>query len=472
MKLYNTLTRNVEEFVPLHPHEVGMYACGLTPYDYSHLGHAMQGIIFDVIRRYLEFKGYEVTYVRNYTDIDDKIIKAAAERNIDPLDWSKRMIDAAEEDFRKLEVASATYTPLVSGNISQIIGLIQMLIDKGFAYITSEGNVYFRVHRFKNYGKLSHQKTEDLFEGTRKDTEPDKENAKDFALWKASKPDEPWWDSPWGHGRPGWHIECSVMSKRYLGETFDIHGGGKDLIFPHHENEIAQSEAAHGKTFARFWIHNGMMTLNGEKMSKSTKSYVLIRDALKEFHPQAIRYLVLTNHYRSNQEYNRKRFRDGQMRLYYYYKTLLEQGYKYLGTYNKSNHLVQTFSALMDNDLDSVRVFSLLDQQFKKLNSNQLTEQDKADIFGLLNAVGKVFGVLDKEPRLVVEEIRDLELAKHNTSRPDIERMVQERRTLRSKKDYAGADKLRDELFKAGVTVLDIDGSTAWDPIFLVIPPA
>ena len=468
MKLYNTLTRTTEDFTTLHPHKVGMYACGLTPYDYSHLGHAMQGIIFDVIRRYLEFRGYEVTYVRNYTDIDDKIIKAAAERKIDSLAWSQQMIEAAEEDFRRLEVAPATHTPLVSGNIPQIIELIDALINKGFAYYTPQGNVYFRVHCFREYGKLSHQKTEELFEGTRKDTEPDKNDPKDFALWKTNKPGEPWWESPWGHGRPGWHIECSVMSKRYLGETFDIHGGGKDLIFPHHENEIAQSESAHNKTFARFWAHNGMMTLNGEKMSKSTKNYVLIRDALKEFHPQTIRYLVLTNHYRSNQEYNRKRFRDGQMRIYYYYKTLLEHGYTFAETFNATSSLVQTFIRLMDNDIDSVRVFSLLDQQFKKLNGGQLTKQDMADLFDLLNVIGRVFGVLDKDPFRVIEEIKGLELAKRRVSRSDVESMVRQRDTFRSNKDYAGADKIRDELAKAGVRVSDVKGLTVWDPSFTV----
>ena len=468
MKLYNTLTRNTEDFTPLHPHKVGMYACGLTPYDYSHLGHAMQGIIFDVIRRYLEFRGYEVTYVRNYTDIDDKIIKVAAERNIDSLAWSQQMIEAAEEDFRRLEVAPATHTPMVSGNIPQIIELIDALIKKGFAYSTPQGNVYFRVHCFREYGKLSHQKTEELFEGTRKDTEPDKNDPKDFALWKTHKPSEPWWESPWGHGRPGWHIECSVMSKRYLGETFDIHGGGKDLIFPHHENEIAQSESAHQKTFARFWAHNGMMTLNGEKMSKSTKNYVLIRDALKEFHPQTIRYLVLTNHYRSNQEYNRKRFRDGQMRIYYYYKTLLEHGYTFAETFNATNSLVQTFTRLMDNDIDSVRVFALLDQQFKKLNGGQLTKQDMADLFELLHVIGRVFGVLDKDPFRVIEEMKGLELAKRGVSRSDVESMVRQRDTFRSSKDYTGADKIRDELAKAGMRVSDVNGLTVWDPSFTV----
>ena len=466
MKLYNTLTRTTEVFTTLHPHKVGMYACGLTPYDYSHLGHAMQGIIFDVMRRYLEFRGYEVTYVRNYTDIDDKIITAAAERNIDSLAWSQQMIEAAEEDFRRLGVAPATHTPLVSGTIPQIIELIDALIKKGFAYSTPQGNVYFRVHCFREYGKLSHQKTEELFEGTRKETEPDKNDPKDFALWKTQKPSEPWWESPWGHGRPGWHIECSVMSKRYLGESFDIHGGGKDLIFPHHENEIAQSEAAHQKAFARFWAHNGMMTLNGEKMSKSTKNYVLIRDALKEFHPQTIRYLVLTNHYRSNQEYNRKRFRDGQMRIYYYYKTLLAHGYTFAETFNATNSLVQTFTRLMDNDLDSVRVFAFLDQQFKKLNGGQLTKQAMADVFELLHVIGRVFGVLDKDPFRVIEEIKGLELAKRRVSRSDVESMVWQRDTCRSNKDYAGADKIRDELAKAGVRVSDGNGLTVWDPSF------
>ncbi len=466
MKLYNSLTKKIEDFKTLKPGKVGMYGCGLTPYDYSHLGHAMQGIVFDVIRRYLEFRGYEVSYVRNYTDIDDKIINRANEKGINPLDLSKDMIDAAEDDFKNLEVSAATHLPKVSENIPQIIEFIQLLINKGFGYLTSEGNVYFRVHLFKDYGKLSHQKIESLFKGTRKDTEPDKEDPKDFALWKTSKPNEPWWNSPWGKGRPGWHIECSTMSKRYLGETLDIHGGGKDLIFPHHENEIAQSESAHGKEFARFWIHNGMMTLNGEKMSKSTKNYVLIRDALKEFHPQTIRYLVLTNHYRSDQEYNQKRFRDGQMRIYYYYKALIEHDYHYSGKYNQSNPLVVQFTKLMDNDLDSVQVFSLLDQLFKKLNGNQLSDKERNDFFDLLNAIGVVFGILNKNPKQVVEKIKKLELLKRGLSNADIETVLISRNNLRNENKFVEADAIRIDLKSKGILISDFGDKSVWDPDF------
>jgi len=258
------------------------------------------------------------------------------------------------------------------------------------------------------------------------------------------------------------------MSKRYLGETLDIHGGGKDLIFPHHENEIAQSESAHDKEFARFWVHNGMMTLNGEKMSKSTKNYVLIRDALKEFNPQTIRYLVLTNHYRSDQEYNRKRFRDGQMRIYYYYKTLLDHNYQYSGKYSEGNPFVQEFIKFMDNDLDSVQVFSLLDQLFKKLNSGQFTEEEKDNLFEMLNIVGKVFEVLDKDPNQVIEEIKDLELSKASLTREDIERLIKDREDLRQKADYKGADRIREELTAKGITLSDYKGSTKWDPSFRV----
>ncbi|MBI2086155.1 cysteine--tRNA ligase [Candidatus Daviesbacteria bacterium] len=427
MKIYNTLTRKAGELNTLEPNYLGMYACGLTPYDYSHLGHAMQGVIFDVLRRYFEFKGFKVTYVRNYTDVDDKIINAANQKNINPLDLSKEMID-----------------------------FINILLSKGVAYVTSSNNIYFRVNKFMDYGKLSNQKVEKLFEGVRKDTEPDKEDAKDFALWKASKPGEPFWNSPWGKGRPGWHLECSVMSKRYLGETFDIHGRGMDLIFPHHENEIAQSESAHGKAFAKFWVHNGLMTLNGEKMSKSTKNYVLLRDALKRFHSQTIRYLILTNHYRSDHAYHDKRFRDGQMRVYYFYKTLAAHNYQYKAQKaNLENKLIKQFIKYMDNDFSTVEVFSLLDRQFKMLNDGQLSGSEITDFFDLLSVVGKVFGIFNKDPQEVLEEIKELELTRLNIDRETINNVISERKTLREQGKYDEADKLRDNLLSKEINVSD-----------------
>lgn len=468
MKIYNTLTRHIEEFKPLIPGKVRMYGCGLTPYDYSHLGHAMQGTIFDVLRRYLEFKGLEVVYVRNYTDIDDKIINAAQKIGIDPLDLSRDMIMAAEKDFANLDVSPATFSPKVSETMPQIIDLITTLINKGFAYQTPENNVYFSVGKFSDYGKLSNQKVENLFKGSRKKVEPDKKDFKDFALWKAQKPGEPAWDSPWGKGRPGWHIECSAMSKRYLGESFDIHGGGKDLIFPHHENEIAQSESAHGKHFASYWVHNGMMNLNGEKMSKSTKNYVLIKDALRLFHSQTIRYLVLTNHYRSDQEYNDKRFIDGQSRIYYYYKSLLNSDFKMPSDYKENSPLVMKFTEFMDRDLDTVSVFALLDDQFRKINEGHLTPQQINDFYEYILVISRVFGVLDKDPKRVIEEIKDLELSKRGLSREEVESSLISRNNLRLEKKFIEADSVRNELKIKGILVSDFGDKSQWDPDFVL----
>jgi len=464
MKIYNTLTKQLEELKSIEPHKIGIYGCGLTPYDYSHLGHAMQGIVFDVIRKYLEFKGYSVIYVRNYTDIDDKIIKAAQDKGIDPLVFSKEMIADAEEDFKQLGVSPANRMPKVSESIGDIIRLINMLIDKGFAYHTQDGNVYFIVDKFSDYGKLSHQKIGNLFEGTRKGVEPDKKDPKDFALWKSYKPGEPFWDSPWGKGRPGWHIECSAMSEKYLGESFDIHGGGKDLIFPHHENEIAQSECAHGKPFATYWMHNGMMNLNGEKMSKSTKNYILIKDALKLYHSQTIRYTVLTNHYRSDQEYNEKRFKDAQKRIYYYYKTLANQDIKIPTEYTVGNPLVGKFEEYMDQDFNTVQVFALLDEQFRKLNDGVLSKSDAKNLSELIFVVGKVLGVMDKNPSEVVEHIRTTELAKRKLDLKWVEASIEKRAELRKSGKFMDADVLRDTLKKKGILISDQKGKSDWDP--------
>lgn len=466
MKIYNTLSRQVEDFRPLSEGKIKMYACGLTPYDYSHLGHAMQGIIFDVIRRYFELKGFEVTYVRNYTDVDDKIINAAKEIGIDPLVHSKRMIDAAEKDFKDLGLHNATFTPLVTQSITEIINFIKLIIDKDFGYITSEGNVYFRVAKFNEYGKLTNQDVTKLIHGTRKDIEQDKENPLDFALWKSSKPKEIYWNSPWGKGRPGWHIECSAMSKKYLGESFDIHGGGKDLVFPHHENEIAQSESVHNKKFAKYWIHNGMMNLNGEKMSKSTKNYLLIKDALSEYHSETIKYVGLTNHYRSDQEYNSKRFHDAQSRIYYYYKTLKSIGY--LPTteikINNKNRLTDAFFKAMDNDFNSVEVFALLDTEMKKVNENVL--KNNLDLIELLFIVAKVFGILNKKPDEILMEIEDLEIKSYGITREYIEDMVTKRLNYKQSNKYNLADEVREDLLKKGVLLMDSGDETKWEPAF------
>lgn len=468
MKIYNTLTRKIEEFIPINPSSVKMYGCGITPYDYSHLGHAMQGIVFDVIRRYLEFRGYKVIYVRNYTDVDDKIVNAAKDKKINALTLSQNMIDVAEDNLKNLGIKPANFAPKVSETIQDIIDIVMLLINKGYAYSTSEGNVYFRIEKFAEYGKLSNQNINNLLEGTRKDTELDKEDFKDFALWKAHKQGEIFWESPWGKGRPGWHIECSAMCKKYLGESIDIHGGGKDLVFPHHENEIAQSEAAFSKPLAKYWMHNGMMNLNGEKMSKSTKNYILIKDALNSYHSQSIRYAVLTNHYRSDQDYSEKRFRDSQKRIYYYYKTLLQNGYgvRKQVEFDKNNPYVKEFISIMDNDFNTVEVFSRVDTLFKRINDKSLSDEQKKQAFRLLNVIGEVLGIFNQNPNEVVDQIKNNELKKQGIDNKFVDQLIEKRKHLRSLKKYQEADELRVNAQKHGISISDSGDDIPWDPMF------
>ena len=325
MKLlvYNTLTKTKEEFQPLEPNKVKMYVCGVTVYDYCHIGHARSAVVFDVIYRYLLFLGYDVVYVRNFTDIDDKIIRRAQEEHTDYRTIAERYIAAFYEDMDRLGVLRPTVEPRATEHIKEMIEIIQKLFDKGYAY-QSGRDVYFSVERFPGYGKLSGRSLEDMMAGARVDIDEHKRNPFDFVLWKGSKEGEPAWDSPWGPGRPGWHIECSAMSAKYLGETFDIHGGGKDLIFPHHENEIAQSEAAFGKPFVRYWLHNGFVNINNEKMSKSLGNFLTIREILDKVHPEALRLFVISKHYRNPVDFSDEAIREAERGLERLYMTLSE----------------------------------------------------------------------------------------------------------------------------------------------------
>jgi len=325
MKLlvYNTLTKTKEEFQPLEPNKVKMYVCGVTVYDYCHIGHARSAVVFDVIYRYLLFLGYDVVYVRNFTDIDDKIIRRAQEEHTDYRTIAERYIEAFYEDMDRLGVLRPTVEPRATEHIKEMIEIIQKLFDKGYAY-QSGRDVYFSVERFPGYGKLSGRSLEDMMAGARVDIDEHKRNPFDFVLWKGSKEGEPAWDSPWGPGRPGWHIECSAMSAKYLGETFDIHGGGKDLIFPHHENEIAQSEAAFGKPFVRYWLHNGFVNINNEKMSKSLGNFLTIREILDKVHPEALRLFVISKHYRNPVDFSDEAIREAERGLERLYMTLSE----------------------------------------------------------------------------------------------------------------------------------------------------
>ena len=324
MKIYNAMTGKKENFVPIEENKVRMYACGITVYDLCHIGHARQAIVYAMMADYLKFKGYDVKYVRNYTDVDDKIINRANKVGKNALEFSREQILETEIDMEGLHVNDADVKTKASEYIDKIIDFISKLIDKGYAYVTAKGDVYYEVRKFKEYGKLSHRNVDELLNGVRIDLEEGKKDPIDFALWKSAKPGEISWESPWGNGRPGWHIECSVMALDTLGETIDIHGGGRDLLFPHHENEIAQSEAVTGKNFANYWTHCGLIKINGEKMSKSLGNSLTIRDALKEYNYETIKYVMLSRHYASDVDILDSDYQIAETHLYYFYKTLYD----------------------------------------------------------------------------------------------------------------------------------------------------
>mgnify|MGYP000069449599 CR=1 FL=1 len=471
MKIHNTLKNRKEEFISIEVGKVKIYGCGVTPYKPSHLGHAMQGVIFDIIRRYFEYKGNEVTYVRNYTDIDDKIINAAKELGIPPLQHSENIIKRSDADFEALRVRKADHEPKVSETIPEIIIFIQDLIARGMAYATDKGNVYYEVKKFQGYGKLSNQNINELKHGTRKEIEGDKKDSVDFALWKSSKDEGFNWDSPWGQGRPGWHIECSAMSKKFLGQHFDIHGGGGDLVFPHHENEIAQSEAVGGGKFANYWIHNGLLMVGKDKMSKSLKNDVSIEAWLKIYHPEVIRYLIITNHYRSHVQFVPERYADANQKVFQVYKAL-EKVDQIIGSFTDKNEieydeLIKEFEESMDNDFNTVPTIAQIHKIIRTINtileSKEIDKQILNTYVSFIRKVGEVLGLFDLQPSFALEQIRELELSKRNVSKQQIQDLVEERNNFKKSGDYAKGDEIRDKLKILGVTVSDSKTGTTWD---------
>lgn len=471
MKIHNTLKNTKEEFVPIEKGKVTMYGCGVTPYKPSHLGHAMQAVIFDIVRRYFEYKGNQVTYVRNYTDIDDKIINVAKEIGIPPLQHSENIIKRCDADFEALRVRKADYEPKVSETIPEVISFIQDLIDQEIAYATDKGNVYFEVKKFEDYGKLSNQKLDELRHGTRKEIEKDKKDPADFALWKSSKDEGFSWDSPWGEGRPGWHIECSAMSKKFLGKHFDIHGGGGDLIFPHHENEIAQSEAVGDGKFANYWIHNGLLMVGKDKMSKSLKNDVSIEEWLKIYHPEVIRYLIITNHYRSHVQFVPERYSDANQKVFQVYKTL-EKADSVIGEFMDMNasgydKLIQEFESSMDNDFNTVLVIAQIHRVTKEINSFCDSEEHNKELLNtyvaFIRKITDVLGLFDLEPTLALEQIRELEFAKKDISKQQILDLVAGRNSFKSAGNYEKSDEVRDKLKLLGVVVNDTKAGTTWE---------
>lgn len=461
MKLFNTLTREKEEFIPLAPRKIKMYVCGPTVYNYFHIGNARPFIVFDVLRRYFEYVGYEVTYVQNFTDVDDKIIKRSQEEGISPKEISEKYIQEYFIDADTLGIKRATIHPKVSENIDEIIQMIQQLEEKDLAY-NINGNVYYRAVRFRGYGKLSKQKLEDLNMGARIQINDEKEHPMDFALWKSQKLGEPAWDSPWGPGRPGWHIECSVMSKKYLGETIDIHGGGQDLIFPHHENEIAQSEGASGKPFARYWIHNGYINVDNQKMSKSLGNFFTVRDISKQFDLEVVRLFMLSAHYRNPVNFSQELLKQAQSALDRLYNARNNAQYLMKNTTSKKQD---------QEEIQWLEDIQLYRRQFKKAMEDDINTADAlAAIFDLVKEMNRYLDA-DKS-RITIENAYDLlmELTEvlgliqrqEDGLDQEIEQLIEKRQQARKEKDFALADKIRDQLKEQGIIIEDTPQGVKW----------
>jgi cysteinyl-tRNA synthetase len=455
LQVYNSLTRQKEIFTPIEPGKVRMYVCGMTVYDLCHLGHARVLVVFDTVVRYLRSSGYEVNYIRNITDIDDKII-ARANENGEPIgELTARFITAMHEDAAELGVLPPSEEPRATRSMADIINMVQVLIDKGSAYAVDNGDVYYSVSSFKNYGQLSGKKLEDLRAGERVAVDENKKDPLDFVLWKAAKPDEPSWDSPWGKGRPGWHIECSAMSTCCLGNHFDIHGGGQDLQFPHHENEIAQSEAATGEHFVNVWMHNGFVRINDEKMSKSLGNFFTVREILKLFKGEEIRYFVLASHYRSPLNYSDQLLESARTALNRLYNAL--RGIKVAEEFEASEY-TQRFNKAMDDDFNTPEAIAVLFELANHVNREHTASPDKAAMLAAeLKQLANVLGLLeaDVETYLQSGAGEDLDAEK-------IEALIAQRLQARAEKNWAEADHIRDELMAMDVVLEDKDGKTIW----------
>lgn len=465
MRIYNTLSRQKEEFIPIEKNKVKIYACGPTVYNFIHIGNARPLCICDVLRRYLEFKGYEVTYVQNFTDIDDKIIKKAIEEKSDYLTVSRKYIEEYEKDRKGLNIRKATIHPKATENIDEIINMIKTLERKGYAYRADNGDVYFRAKKFKDYGKLSHQPLDDLESGARVEVGEIKEDPIDFALWKAAKENEPYWNSPWSNGRPGWHIECSAMSKRYLGETIDIHYGGQDLIFPHHENEIAQSEACSGKLFSRYWMHNGYINIDNKKMSKSLNNFFTVRDVAKVYGYEPIRYLMIASHYRSPINYSDEIIKQciaSLERLYscrnnldFMLKNCNQNNTEVDNGYLKNKFLKhkENFIKAMEDDLNTSVALSCIFDLTRDVNSAMSNDKNinvssirfAIDLFDELCGI---LGILYNRKSVNLEQ--------------EIEELIEQREKARKEKNWTLADKIRDELKSRNIILEDTKNGVKW----------
>ena len=482
MKIYNSMTRQKEEFIPLDGKNVKMYACGITVYDLSHIGHARQAIVYAMIADYMRYRGYNVKYVRNYTDVDDKIINRANLLGKNALEFSKEQIKETEYDMNNLHVTDADINALASENIDNIIEFVKGLIESGHAYAAETGDVYFDVRSFSEYGKLSNRNIDEMLNGVRKEVEPGKRDPIDFALWKAAKPGEIYWESPWGNGGPGWHIECSAMALNNLGETIDIHGGGKDLVFPHHENEIAQSEALTGKKFAKYWSHCGLVKINGEKMSKSLGNSLTIRDALNKYNYEVIKYVMFSKHYTSDIDLLDKDFSLAESHMYYFYSTI-EAMKKYINDFRNdsvtesreddiSEKIISDFIEDMDDDFNSAAAISNLYAIFKYVNNVMKTakkdnrKNTANTLNNILKSIHEVYGIIGlfaQKPEEFILEMKNKYIKELEIDEAYIEEKIIERAEAKKNKNFEVADAIRTQLDEKGIILMDTIEGTKWD---------
>ncbi|KJF90323.1 cysteine--tRNA ligase [Photobacterium leiognathi] len=456
LKIYNSLTRQKEAFTPIQPGKVGMYVCGVTIYDLCHIGHGRTFVSFDVVSRYLRYSGYDLTFVRNITDIDDKIIKRAAENGESCESLTERLIGEMHADFDALGMKRPDVEPRATQFIAEIIALCERLIERGFAYVASNGDVMFEVSKFEDYGRLSKQDLDQLQAGARVDIETAKRSPLDFVLWKMSKPGEPTWESPWGPGRPGWHIECSAMNSAILGEHFDIHGGGSDLQFPHHENEIAQSCCAHDTQYVNTWMHSGMVMVDREKMSKSLGNFFTIRDVLNHYDPETVRYFLMSGHYRSQLNYSEENLKQARSALERLYTSLrgLDTSVEAAG----GEEFVARFKEAMDDDFNTPEAYSVLFDMAREINRLKADDVAAASVLGArMRELADVLGLLSQEPETFLQGG-----AGEDDDVAEIEALIQQRLDARAAKDWAAADEARDKLMAMGIILEDGAQGTTW----------
>ncbi len=458
LRIYNTLTREKDEFKPIEAGRVGMYVCGMTVYDYCHLGHARVLVSFDVVVRYLRSQGYEVTYVRNITDIDDKIINRAAENGESVDSLTERYIEAMHEDERALNVLPPDIEPRATQFVPPIIDMVQKLIDSGHAYVGDNHDVYYDVSSFEGYGRLSNKRLADLRAGSRVEVDEFKDDPLDFVLWKSAKPGEPAWDSPWGPGRPGWHIECSAMSTQSLGNTFDIHGGGMDLQFPHHDSEIAQSEAATHQTFVNLWMHNGFVRVDEEKMSKSLGNFFTVREVLKSYPPEVVRYFIVASHYRSPLNYSNQQLDDARLSLNRLYTAL--RGLPETPPPDEDRYW-RGFCEAMDDDFNTPEALAVMFELAREINRvrNEQTAE-AARLAGSLKRLGSILGILQDDPVRFLQSGATTHA--DGLGKEEIETLIAARNAARKAKDYSEADRIRDELQTHAITLEDGPAGTTW----------